>query len=211
MSIYMPTALKPQRSSAFAWALCFLTSIFYAFQYILRLLPNVLKDDLMFNYLIDAKDFGFFNAIYYAGYAAFHLPVAVMLERVGPKITISFSILLCGLGIIPPLYSDSWALAILGRFFLGAGSTTAILAVFYVIRLNFPPVRFASILGISVTLGFLGALFGSRPVGILNELVGWENVLRILGTSSLILSFLFFILMPNQKNSKTTQKNFYTV
>lgn len=201
----MPTLSKPQHSSAFAWTLCFMTSVFYAFQYILRLLPNVLKDDLMFNYLIDAKDFGFFNAIYYAGYAAFHLPIAVMLDRVGPKITISVSILLCGLGIIPPLYSDSWALALVGRFFLGAGSTTAILAVFYVIRLNFPPVRFASILGISVTLGFLGALFGSRPIGILNEWVGWENVLSILALASLVLSGLFLILMPNQKDPAALQ------
>jgi predicted MFS family arabinose efflux permease len=160
----------------------------------------------MFNYLIDAKDFGFFNAIYYAGYAAFHLPIAVMLERVGPKYTISLSILLCGLGIIPPLYSDSWTLALCGRFLLGAGSTTAILAVFYVIRLNFPPVRFASILGISVTLGFLGALFGSRPIGILNELVGWENVLSILAVTSMVLSGLFLVFMPNQKDSAANQQ-----
>lgn len=202
----MRTTLKSKRSAAFAWTLCFMTSVFYAFQYILRLLPNVLKDDLMLNYLIDAKDFGFFNAIYYAGYAAFHLPIAVMLERIGPKYTLSLSILLCGLGIIPPLYSDSWVLALCGRFLLGAGSTTAILAVFYVIRLNFPPVRFASILGISVTLGFIGALFGSRPIGILNELVGWKNVLSILAATSLVLSGLFLVLMPNQKNPAADQQ-----
>lgn len=202
----MPNALHSKRSSSFAWTLCLMTSVFYAFQYILRLLPNVLKDDLMLNYFINAKDFGFYNAIYYAGYAAFHLPIAVMLERVGPKITISLSIFLCGIGIIPPLYSDSWVLALWGRFLLGVGSTTAILAVFYVIRINFPPVRFASILGMAVTLGFLGALFGNRPVGILNEWVGWENVLRILALASLALSGLFLILMPNQKDPSAQEQ-----
>lgn len=186
-----------------AWLLCFMTSLFYAFQYILRLLPSVIKDDLMLNYLIDAKDFGYFNGCYYAGYAVFHLPVGVMLDRIGPKYTISLSLLLCGFGIIPPLYFDSWTMAVIGRFLLGGGSTTAILALFYVIRSNFPPVRFASILGMSVTLGFAGALFGSRPIGILNEIVGWKNVIWILCATSIILAGLFLLCMPNQKGQST--------
>lgn len=197
---------KIQRTNiTLAWVLCLMTSVFYAFQYILRLLPNVLKDDLMLNYGIDAADFGNFNGIYYIGYALFHLPVGILLDRWGPKYTISLSILLCGLGIIPPLYFDSWLIAVCGRFLLGGGSTTAILAVFYVIRLNFPAVRFASVLGISVTLGFAGALFGSRPIGILNEIVGWQNVLYILFATSIGLALLFLIFMPNQKEAEGTK------
>jgi len=187
---------KNQSTTKVAWMLCLMTSLFYAFQYILRLLPNVLKDDLMAHYSIDASDFGNFNGIYYFGYALFHLPVGIMLDRFGPRYIIALSVLLCGIGIIPPLYTNSW---------LGAGSTTAILGVFYVIRINFPPVRFASVLGLAVTLGLGGALFGSRPIGILNEMVGWKNVLYILLISSVILAFLFVILMPNQKEAAPHQ------
>lgn len=195
-----------QSTPAMAWLLCFMTSLFYAFQYILRLLPSVIKDDLMLNYLIDAKDFGYFNGFYYAGYSLFHLPVGVMLDRIGPKYTISLSLFLCGLGIIPPLFSDSWTIAVIGRFLLGGGSVTAILALFYVIRINFPPVRFASILGMSATLGLSGALFGSRPIGILNEMVGWKNVIWILCATSIILAVLFLICMPNQKDHSAQAK-----
>lgn len=192
-----------QSTSRMAWILCFMTSLFYAFQYILRLLPSVIKDDLMLNYMIDAQDFGYFNGFYYAGYAAFHIPVGLMLDRIGPKYTISLSLLLCSLGIIPPLFSDSWTLAVIGRFLLGGGSVSAILALFYVIRINFPPTRFASILGMSATLGLSGALFGSRPVGILNEMVGWKNVIWILCAMALILAGLFLVCMPNQKDHST--------
>lgn len=194
-----------QSTPTMAWLLCFMTSLFYAFQYILRLLPSVIKDDLMLNYMIDAKDFGYFNGFYYAGYAAFHLPVGLMLDRIGPKYTISLSLLLCGLGIVPPLFSDSWTLAVIGRFLLGGGSVSAILALFYVIRINFPPTRFASILGMSATLGLSGALFGSRPIGVLNEMVGWKNVIWILCATALILAVLFLVCMPNQKD-RSAQK-----
>jgi sugar phosphate permease len=197
--MFMETTVKKQQTQIMAWGLCFITAVFYAFQYILRLLPNILKDDLMSNYMIDAAAFGNFNGIYYLGYALLHLPVGLALDRFGPKYTISLSVLLCGLGIIPPLYTDSWLAAVCGRFLLGAGSTTAILGVFYVIRLNFPPIRFASVLGMSVTLGFAGALFGSRPIGILNEMVGWQNVLTILFGASIVLAAFFLIFMPNQK------------
>jgi sugar phosphate permease len=203
----MEMVSKIQRTNiTVAWSLCLMTSVFYAFQYVLRLLPNVLKDDFMFNYGIDAADFGNFNGVYYIGYALFHLPVGILLDRWGPKYTISLSILLCGLGIIPPLYTDSWIAAVCGRFLLGGGSTTAILAVFYVIRLNFPPVRFASILGISVTLGFAGGLFGSRPIGILNEMVGWQNVLYILFVASMVLVVMFLVFMPNQKEELSVKQ-----
>ncbi|MDP3935794.1 MAG: MFS transporter, partial [Alphaproteobacteria bacterium] len=185
---------------AMAWLLCFMTSLFYAYQYILRLLPSVIKDDLMLNYMLDAKDFGYFNGFYYAGSAAFHLPVGLMLDRIGPKYTISLSLFLCGLGIIPPLFSDSWTIAVIGRFLLGGGSVSAILSLFYVIRINFPPTRFASILGISATLGLSGALFGSRPIGILNEMLGWKNVIWILSATAIVLALLFVLFMPNQKD-----------
>lgn len=198
-----------ESNKSIAWILCLMTAVFYAFQYVLRLLPNVLKDDLMLKYAIDAGDFGNYNSFYYLGYALFHLPAGVMLDRLPPKYVIAFSVFLCGIGIIPPLYSDSWTIAVIGRFLLGAGSTTAILGVFYAIRLNFPPHRFASILGIVVTLGFASATLSTRPIGILIENIGWENVLYIFFGSSLILTVLFLLLMPNQKES--LQKNEVTV
>lgn len=200
------TSEKHQSKLAVAWVLCLLTSIFYAFQYVLRLLPNIMKDEIMLKYAIDASDFGNFNGIYYIGYSLLHLPVGLMLDRIGPKYVLSVSIFLCGLGIIPPLYCDSWWINVFGRFLLGAGSTTAILGMFYVIRLNFPPERFASILGISVTLGLAGALFGNRPLGILKEIFGWENVLHILFIVAIILSVLFLVTMPNQKENVEHQK-----
>jgi predicted MFS family arabinose efflux permease len=63
------------------------------------------------------------------------------------------------------------------------------------------------IIEISVSFGFFGALFGSRPVGILNEMMGWKNVIWILFAASLALAVLFLICMPNQKdttNQRTT-------
>lgn len=205
MTIHNVSSTKSTNHTA--WFLCAITAIFYCFVYILRLLPGVLKDDLMLKYGITASDFGQFSGIYYAGYALFHLPFGIMLERVGPKSTIILSLLLCGAGIIPPLYFDSWFLAVLGRFLLGAGSSTAILALFLVIRTHFPPERFSSIFGMCVTLGLMGALFGSRPVGILNESIGCQNTLYIFVATTILLVAVFLVFMPTTASSTNAQNS----
>lgn len=198
---------QPNTSTTMTWVLCFFTAFFYCFAYILRLLPGVLKDDLMLNYSVTAADFGHFVGIYYAGYALFHLPFGIMLERSGPKFTTALSIALCGLGILPPLYSDSWMLAVIGRFLLGAGSATSILSLLFVIRTYFPADKFSSIFGFCVSLGIMGGFFGSRPVGILNEHVGWQATIWIFILVVIALFLVFTILMPSKIVYQNTPKS----
>ncbi len=187
-----------------------MASFFYGFQYILRLLPNVIRADLINLYGIDAAAFGTFNAVYYLGYALFHIPAGVLIDRIGVKSVMTLSILGCGLGISAPLISPSWELALLGRFILGAASSPAILGLFKIIQSHFPATRFSSVLGVSVTIGLSGGLFGNRPVGILKELIGWEYVTWVFIITSLLLSALFVILMPkaNHTVSVASQSTF---
>lgn len=193
-------------NSTKAWFLCLMASLFYAYQSILRLLPNITKDDLMLQFGIDATDFGWYSSAYYAGYTLLHLPMGIALGRFGPRLIIPVSILLCGLGIVPPLLCDQWWVTVAGRFLLGAGSTSAILGVFYMIQAFFPPERFASIFGLIITIGLAGGLAGT-PLSVLKETFGWAPVLISLIVFAFVLATLIFAFMPKQ--SQPTASNTY--
>lgn len=156
-------------------------------------------DEIMVRFQIDATIFGQFSGLYYLGYAGMHIPLGIMLDRIGPRKILPLSILFILIGLTPLLFSNSWFLACVGRLFIGMGSSAAILGVFKVVRMTFSEERFGRMLGLSVTIGLVGALYGSQPLSYLLEIFGWEKVLYIIMFSGLLLCAFIYIMMPAHK------------
>ena len=203
--------LNPSSISLQAWVAWAVVSFFYAFQYILRVSPSIFIDDIRIKFALDTQQFGDFSGIYYIGYAAAHIPVGLLLDHLSPRLVISASILLCTLGIAPLVFTDSWELAFWGRFLLGAGSSTAILGVFKVIRLTFPAKKMGTILGFSVTIGLIGAVYGGRPVQSLVAFYGWQSIMTMMIIAGAVLAVLTYLLIPkrtNQEDASSTNSIF---
>ena len=178
------------------WTVWLLVSLFYAYQYVIRVLPNIIMPEIMAKFQIDASLFGQFSGIYYVGYTLVHLPIGIMLDRMGPKYVIPACMMLTGLGLLPILYTDIWIYPILGRFIIGVGSSGAILGVFKIIRMCFPEERFTLMLGISVTIGLLGAIYGGQPVNMLLNSLGWIPVLQIICYVGVGLAIISYYMIP---------------
>lgn len=189
------------RSVSFnTWLVWLLSSAFYGYQYILRILPNVINTDLTKIFNITASDMGLFSGIYYIGYAVMHIPISILLDRIGPRKIIPLSILLCVVGAIPIIYSTNWQLAILGRLVLGIGSTGSILGIFKVIQLNFPTEYFTRMLGISIAMGLFGAIYGGQPLKNLLDHFGLFQGLNLILGVGLILALICYLVIPNLKS-----------
>lgn len=197
----MPSQSTPS-GKTLAWSLWAMTTFFYAFQYIIRVSPNIMSDHIMAKFAVNAAHMGDFNGIYYLGYALMHIPIGVLLDRWGPRWVISGSVFLCVLGLVPLFYLDVWPLTLVGRFFVGAGSSGAILGVFTIIRLNFEDHLFSRILGLSVMVGLAGAIYGGFPVKYLTENYGWEQVLLGLFCVGCALSLAILMLTPEQSSQQ---------
>ena len=64
-------------SRTLAWGVWIIASVFYAYQYILRVMPNIMLSDIMQQFGISAATFGQFSGVYYIGYSLMHLPIGV--------------------------------------------------------------------------------------------------------------------------------------
>lgn len=188
-------------SRLIAWAIWAAASVFYAYQYFLRVMPSVMLENLLDRFGIDAAAFGQFSGIYYIGYSLMHLPLGIMLDRFGPRPVMAGSILLSALGMLPLIFFDSWAFSVSGRLLVGMGSSAAILSVFKVIRIGFHEKVFSRMLSFSVMIGLVGAIFGGGPLHAMCEGWGARLTMQIFAFFGLLLAIASYLLIPKISTS----------
>ena len=154
-------------------------------------------------------DFGQFAGLYYVGYAGAHIPLGLWIDRKSPKIVIPICILLTVAGILPLVLSNTIAAANIGRFIMGIGSSGAILGAFKVIRLGFPESHFNRMLGICVTVGLLGALYGGMPVRHLLESTHWQTVILYFCWFGIALAAFAYFSIPSQHKPVIAPNNIF--
>lgn len=183
-------------SRVFAWFVWIVVSIFYAYQYVLRVMPSIMMGDITTQFNIDAGVFGQFSGIYYLGYSLMHLPIGIMLDRFGPRKVMTGCILLTVIGLLPILFAEHWIYPLIGRALIGIGSSAAILGTFKIIRMTFKEQHFPRMLSISVMIGLIGAVYGGGPVSYLCTTLGYQMVVWIFVALGLLLSCITFFIIP---------------
>lgn len=191
-------------SRTMAWMLWIIASIFYAYQYVLRVMPSIMLTDIMERFQLDAGSFGQFSGIYYISYSLMHLPVGIFLDRYGPKRIMTLCILLTVVGLSPMVFATHWIYPIIGRFLIGLGSSAAILGTFKIIRMTFAEKRFARMLSLSVMIGLIGAIYGGAPVNYLCTTIGYQMVIYLFSAIGIGLAVATYWIIPHSPPSPRT-------
>ena len=184
-----------------AWAIWVIASIFYAYQYVLRVMPSIMMNDIMQQFNIDAADFGQFSGVYYIGYSLMHLPVGIMLDHYGPRKIMTGCILLTVIGLIPIIFAEHWIYPIIGRILIGIGSSAAILGTFKIIRMAFIEAHFSRMLSFTVTIGLLGAIYGGGPVSAISSELGYKVVVEIFALAGVLLAIITYLIVPEMEST----------
>jgi len=183
------------------WFMWFFTVLFFAYQFVMRVFLGLCVPEIMQKFQADATDFGLFASMYYLGYAGMQIPIAFLLDRFGPRLIISLCCLICSASVFLFLWTDNWTLALFARFLIGAGSAAGFLGASKVISLWFPFHMYGRMVGLTFSLGLLGAVYGGSPISHFISLYGWENVLFMLGVVGLLLSGLIILAIKYHKVS----------
>lgn len=187
----------------------FLPSLFFAYQFIIRITPGLVMPEIMQKFQIDATSYGFFASIYYVGYAGIQIPLALLLDRYDPRKILSLCALLCALGTLALVFTHHWGIALISRFIIGIGSAAGFLGTSKMVLLWFRPELYARMIALNCTIGLMGPVFAGKPMSYLLLLFGFENVFLIMGFVGIIMTFLFALLIKSPLQKPTlTQQNF---
>ncbi|MGV2333194.1 MAG UNVERIFIED_CONTAM: MFS transporter [Planctomycetaceae bacterium] len=189
-----------KRIAFFIWII---VSVFYAYQYVIRVMPNIMLDEILTQFNIDTAIFGQFSGIYYIGYSLMHMPIGIMFDRFGPKKVLPVCMIMTSIGLTPIIFSDNWLYPLIGRLLIGIGSSAAILGVFKIIRIGFKEAHFTRMLSLSVTIGLMGAIYGGGPVSYMSSKLGYKTVVEIFAITGLVLASIAYFAIPQIPRIKT--------
>jgi predicted MFS family arabinose efflux permease len=193
---------KIRKTITTATVMWMVASLFYAYQYVLRVMPSIMLNDIMLRFRIDSAAVGQFSGIYYIGYSLFHLPIGILLDRYGPKKVIPCCILLSIVGVLPIVYTKQWIWPVLGRLVTGIGSSAAALGLFKIIRMAYSEERFGRMLSFSVMIGLLGAIYGGTPIRYLCKVLNYQMVIAILAVVGILLAVVTYKVVPPMDNTQ---------
>lgn len=185
----------------------FIATLFFAYQFILRLFPALIINEIMSRFNITAAQYGILSAMYYAGYAGMQIPIAILLDKYGPRITLFMCSALCALSSLIILFTDNWHLVLLARFAVGVGSAAGFLGVSKVISIWFNPKIYGRMIGITFSLGLIGAVYGGRPVSSMISILGWESVIFYIGLAGAVISIFVLLFISQPKHSIAIDNN----
>mgnify|MGYP002783774961 CR=1 FL=1 len=197
-----------KKGSLTAWAILGCAWLFYLYEYILRVSPSVMTNELMLDFGVTSTALGVLVSFYYFSYVALQIPCGVIVDSLGPRKIITFSALLCVIGSTFFAQSETLFMAQVGRFLIGAGSACAYLSCAKVGAEWFHPNKFAVIAGMTMMMGTLGGTFGGSPFALLVNGLGWRSamlVASLVGSGVALAAWLIVRDYPKEESTVVTQ------
>lgn len=188
------------QNSYYALFIWLFVTLFYCYQYVLRLLPNMIMPELMKKFSVGATEIGTFAGIYYIGYILMYIPIGILLSRYGAKIILPICILFSAFGLLPIMFATHWSYVLLGRLCIGIASSAAIIGAFQIFRSIFKE-GLSQMLGAMICVGLISAIYIGKPLVLLRDSIGVFSMLGVLMILGLLLAFLCYIYLPHEIDS----------
>ncbi|MCP5469618.1 MAG: MFS transporter [Chlamydiales bacterium] len=183
------------------WSLALL---FYFFEMFLRICLGTIAEDVIHDLHLTAGQFSTIGAAYFITYGCLQLFVGLISERLGPRLTLSISCLLCTIGVF--LFSiaiDFW-LAFFARLLIGFGSAFAFVSLLFLTLKWFPREHFSLISGIAIFLGAVAPVLAGGPLALLYHSLddNWRIIMGGLTIFGIALSICLLLFIQSKPNSQ---------
>jgi predicted MFS family arabinose efflux permease len=170
----------------------------YYLSYLYRVVNAVIAPDLVADLGVDASELGLLTAAYFLTFAAFQLPLGVLLDRFGPRRIESSLLLFAALGAFIFSRAESLAGVVAGRAFIGFGVSACLMAAFKAFVMWFPRRQLPLINGLQMAAGGLGALSATAPVEAMLGITDWRGIFLILSILTVVVAATVFWVVPQK-------------
>lgn len=189
-------------SISFFWKLRIILpfALGYFLSYLFRVINAVLAPDLAADIGVDPAELGLLTGSYFITFAAFQLPLGVLLDRYGPRRVEAVLLVFAAVGALIFSYSTTMTGLVIGRGLIGLGVSACLMAALKAYVIWFPGQQLPRINGFHLSAGGLGALAATTPVEAVLTLTDWRGVFLILSVFALAVSAAIFFIIPEKKS-----------
>jgi len=170
----------------------------YSLSYLYRVVNAVIAPDLAAEIDLTAADLGMMTSAYFLCFAAFQLPLGILLDRYGPRRTEAFLLVVAAVGALVFAQAETVTGLVVGRGLIGLGVSAGLMAAVTAYARWFPPERLAFVNGLQAAAGGIGAVAGTAPVEAALGWGGWRGLFVALAVLTVISAVVLYATVPRR-------------
>ncbi|MBI3900486.1 MAG: MFS transporter [Gammaproteobacteria bacterium] len=171
----------------------------YFLSYLFRMVNAVVAPDLTKDLGLSASDLGLLTGAYFLSFAAFQIPLGILLDRYSPQRVEAVLLLIAAAGATVFALSDSSGGLAMGRALIGLGVSACLMAGFTTCALWYAPQKLPVVNAAILSAGGLGALTATAPVEAVLQLTNWRGLFLGLASASLFVAALILFVVPRYR------------
>jgi MFS family permease len=171
----------------------------YFLSFFFRNVNAVISKDLAGEFELSPSDLGFLTSMYLLAFAAFQLPLGVLLDRYGPRRVVAALLCVAASGALIFALARDLTMLSVGRALIGLGVSAGLMGAIKAFTLWFPLSRLALLNGLYLAAGGIGGLSATAPAQALIEPLGWRGLFYVLSGLSVGAALLVFFVVPEKR------------
>jgi predicted MFS family arabinose efflux permease len=171
----------------------------YFLSYLFRVVNAVIAPNLAADLQVGPADLGLLTSAYFISFAAFQLPLGVLLDRFGPRCIAAGLLVFAAAGALVFAAAGSILGLSLGRALIGLGVSSGYMAAIKAYTIWFPAHQWPRINGLHLAAGGFGALSATLPVELALGYTDWRGVFILLAGGSAMAAALIFWGVPEKR------------
>ncbi|OPY53624.1 MAG: regulatory protein UhpC [Methanosaeta sp. PtaU1.Bin112] len=201
---------KVNKVLSYRWAVFGTLAFAYFFVYFHRVSSAVVSADLEITFGVStAASIALLSSVYFYAYTIMQLPSGLLTDNWGPRKTVSLFTLVAAAGAILTGIASAFETVIAGRLLIGIGVAMVYIPTMKILAAWYRKNEFASLSGILLAVGNIGALSAAGPLALISDALGWQEVFIILGMITLVLAALTWMITrdrPSDMNLPSIQE-----
>ncbi len=197
----MPYNKTPQSGNPHRWVVFGVMCSVYFFVYFHRVSTSVIAPDLLAAFQTHATALGLMSSMYFYLYAIEQPLVGHLSDALGPRRVVGLWSLVAVLGCVLFGLSPTIAWAAVGRGFIGFGVGGVYVPAMKALAQWFREKEFATMTGLLLASGNLGAILATTPLAWMASVWGWRSTFLIIGGVTLGLALTTLLVVQDRDGS----------
>ncbi len=177
------------------WAILVIACLNFILSQFYRASVAVITPSLIADLNLDTNGLSLVSSAFFYAFAVMQIPVALYLDRIGPRITMTVLTLAGVGGVLVFARGESLTALVIGRVLLGAGMACNLMGTLKLITLWFGPSRFATLSALVISFGTLGSISATTPLVLIVDSMGWRTTFTSIAGFNLIIAIVFLLVI----------------
>ncbi|MDY0284058.1 MAG: MFS transporter, partial [Synergistaceae bacterium] len=181
-------------------------SLAYFLSVLLGSANSIMSPILIETFALSPTDLGFMSSVYLVAFGIAQFPIGVLLDLYGGRETLIPLLTFAVMGTLIFAVSESYAMLVLSKIFLGIGMAGCLMAAFKTYSQWMPAKKLPLIYSFHSLAGGIGGMVATRPLAYAFEIIQWRHICIFLAILTFMTLVLLYFLVPksNLNNKKVS-------